>query len=183
MAEHDFSTLRIVNLLDALCTAVDLAREMAGNNQRWLRAINTGWDWLLQQETVSYDHAAHALRVESASEPGKTYISNGACQCSAFEQHNACWHRAAARLVRRALELEPPPSEEGALAAELLADAQADGDCWYTPEIAVVGARSRLPELERVAQEWDAAADLQRHAAELGRRLATARARFAALAA
>lgn len=166
-----FATLEIAPLLDALCSAVDLAREMAASNTRWLNAIDSAWGWLLEQDAVSYDHAAHALRVESASEAGRFYVANGACQCRAFEQHNACWHRAAARLVRRALELAEDArdaAEVEALAAELYRDAQADGVSCYTLDIAREGARSRLPGLLNFAAEWDA------QAAALGARIARA---------
>lgn len=155
---HEFTTIRTADILDDLCTAVDLAREMAAGNTRWLNAIDTAWGWLLEQDAIQFDHSAHALRVESASEAGKVYIANGDCQCRAFAEHNACWHRAAARLVRRALELAKDAwcsAEAEALAVELYNDAQAAGDSWYTLDVAREGARSRLPELANFAAEWD----------------------------
>jgi len=87
-----------------------VAHVKAGNNERWQNAIDTAWDWLLQQDAVEFDHAAHALRFPIATEAGTVYEANGDCQCRAFAQHTACWHRAAARLVRRALEIAPEPS-------------------------------------------------------------------------
>jgi hypothetical protein len=40
-----------------------------------------------------------ALLILSPS--GEIYSANGTCQCKAFTQGQACWHRAAARLVKR----------------------------------------------------------------------------------
>lgn len=97
-------TIQIASILDQLCEAVDAAR-LATNDSRWLNAIDTAWGWLLEQDAVVYDAATHALTIESATRPGTFYTANGACQCEAFGKHNACWHRAAARLVRRATEV------------------------------------------------------------------------------
>lgn len=104
-APAGFAPVAVAELLDFIVDAVDTARQAAAGSPRWLRAIDSAYDYLLQQDVLSYDAAAHALRVESASEPGKVYESNGDCQCRAAELGNPCWHRAAARLVRRAFEL------------------------------------------------------------------------------
>ena len=96
----------IAALLDALVAAVDTARA-ATTDARWLNALNTGYSWLLEQDVITFDAARHELTVNSPS--GRVYRANGACQCEAFAKHNACWHRAAARLVRRALELQAAP--------------------------------------------------------------------------
>lgn len=104
MSNHQFSTLRTADILDALCEAVDAARTDAAGNARWLSAIDTAWGWLLGQQVISFDQRAHALRVQSATHPSICYVANGDCQCTAFQKGAACWHRAAARLVRRALE-------------------------------------------------------------------------------
>lgn len=90
-------------ILDDLCAVVDAARASV-TDERWLKAIDRAWDYLLNQDTVSWDADTHALTVESASEAGVFYTANGECQCDAYAAHKACWHRAAARLVRRALE-------------------------------------------------------------------------------
>jgi hypothetical protein len=157
-----FARITIAPLMDALCEAKDAAVEKAAGNARWLTAIDTAWGWLLTQDVVSFDIHTHALRVESASEPGKVYEANGACQCPAFEKHTACWHRAAARLVRRALELQAAQDEASeqaelnALAAELVADAHAAGARWYGAVEGLAGARLRLGELGEFAAAWDA---------------------------
>ncbi|MEI6180625.1 MAG: hypothetical protein WCP31_07720 [Chloroflexales bacterium] len=106
MSTANFTTIRIDSLLDALVEALDAARVNAAADSRWITAIDTGADWLLQQEEISYDFASHALKVSSASRPDHAYVANGACQCEAFAKHSACWHRAAARLIRRALAIE-----------------------------------------------------------------------------
>lgn len=121
---HQFTTLRTADILDQLCEAVDAARDAAAGNGRWLNALTSAWNWLLEQDAISFDVAAHALRVESASEAGRVYVANGDCQCRAYEQGNACWHRAAARLVRRAME-RSEQAEVVALAGELLSEARA----------------------------------------------------------
>lgn len=173
MAQNDFSTVEIAPLMDELCEAHDVAVVRAGHDTRWQNAIDSAWGWLLQQDAVSYDHATHALRVESATEPGKVYISNGDCQCRAFEQHAACWHRASARLMRRALELaamaeahDLAVEAEERRAAELVAEAHEDGCAWYSVREGVEGARDRMPELAAFASAWDAqAAELRTQAA------------------
>lgn len=167
MAHDDFTTVRIGGLMDHLCAAVDAARAKAANDKRWLNALNTAWGFLLEQDTVLYRHEDHALLVTSASEPGKQYRANGRCQCNAFATHQACWHRAAARLVRRALELRDD-AERNALAAELVQEAHEAGCGWYGAREALEGARARMPEVMDFAAEWDA------QAAALGARIARA---------
>jgi hypothetical protein len=93
--------LFVSELLDDCAAAVDAAR-MTCTDRRWLNAIETGWSWLLEQDTVQYDFDSHALTVNSPS--GETYFANGSCGCRAFETSRACWHRAAGRIVTRALE-------------------------------------------------------------------------------
>jgi hypothetical protein len=178
-AALSFARIPVAPLIDDLCTAVDAARTAAAGNQRWLNAIDTAWDWILSQDSVSFDRSTHALRVPSASEAGRFYVANGECSCRAFETHAACWHRAASRLVVRGLELQAmnrassEAAEVDALAGELYADAEAAGDAWYTVADALAGARSRLPGLLDFAAEWDRdAADMR--AAALGARIARA---------
>lgn len=104
-----FTTISTSQILDQLCAAVDAARVNAASAPAWLRAIDAGYDYLLTADTIEYSRADHALRVESASEPGRYYVANGDCQCPGYANGGVCWHRAAARLVRRALEAQPAP--------------------------------------------------------------------------
>lgn len=105
MSTANSTTVRIAHIIDQLCTAIDAARISALHDSRWSHAIETAADWLLQQDAVEYDRETHALTIESATRPGTFYTANGSCGCEAFASHNACWHRAAARLVRRATEV------------------------------------------------------------------------------
>jgi hypothetical protein len=100
-----FTAIPVADILDDLCAAVDYARGVAPVGSGWLAAIDRAWDYLLQADTLAYDAERHALRVESATRDGVTYTANGDCQCEAFTRGDGvCWHRAGARLVRRALE-------------------------------------------------------------------------------
>jgi hypothetical protein len=179
---YQFTTLDTAPLLDHLCEAVDAARAKAAGNTPWLNAIEKAWGYLLQQDAIAYDLAHAAIRVPSATEAGKIYIANGDCQCAAFVKgRGVCWHRAAARLVRRALDLAAAPAlapdvaEVSALAAELYAEACAAGDAFYTLDIARAGARSRLGGLADFARGWDQAAAAMQ-AAALGARIGAAQA-------
>lgn len=121
--------LIIADILDQLVVAIEVARINAAGNARWLNALEVGYNWLVQQDTITYDADTHELTVPSASSEGRTYRSNGACQCQAFESHQACWHRAACRLVRRALELSvvvtrPKPKPNAEARAKAWAEAQ-----------------------------------------------------------
>lgn len=111
MTTATFTTTRIADILDFLVGAVDAARVAAAGNRRWLNAIDNGYDDLLQAEAVEFDTVARALRVESST-PGHFYIANGDCQCTAFRRGEPCRHRAAARLIRRALELRAARAAE-----------------------------------------------------------------------
>jgi len=152
---NTFDLLNTADLIDGLCASVDAARVAAEGNTRWLAALDTAYGYLLQQEVISFDLAALALRVESASAPGKAYIANGECACRSFAEGNACWHRAAARLVRRALEWH----EARDLAARSFTDEADEADEAYRAAFraGLVG----------VALEWHEARELADLAAEL----------------
>jgi hypothetical protein len=172
--QHEFTTIRTADLLDWLTDAVDTARASTAP-ATWQRAIDAAWDELLQQDTIAYDLSAYAIRVESATRAGRTYEANGDCQCEAFTKgQGVCWHRAAARLVRRAIELRD-------LAAELVLEAQAAGETWYGEREARIGAKDRIGHLAAVASEWDRVSTEQRTALE--RRIGAEQARVMARAA
>ncbi len=164
MSTHEFSTLRTAALLDFLADAVDAARVAATDNVRWLNAIDAAWDHLLQQDVIEFDAAAHALVYRSES--GTTYHANGVCQCRAFAEGQACKHRAAARLVRRALELRD-------IAAEAIDSTAAEGDA-LTPAQARRFAQVAHAEVMDVAARWDAESERQRLV--LGQRIGRAQA-------
>lgn len=115
MLAHQFTTIATADILDHLCAAVDAAREKMSASQAagcWFIALDKAWDYLLTTDTIAFDIGAHAIRVPSVSKPGVYYHANGDCQCEAFTHGGACWHRSAARLVRRALELRAAASIE-----------------------------------------------------------------------
>ena len=141
-------TLTVATLTDAICEALDTAREKAAGNLRWMTALDSAANWLLQQEELAWDGEAHALHVPSASTPGIVYIANGACQCEAFSKHNACWHRAAARLVKRAIDLVVDTDVQ-ALADEIALEAPE-----YADHAGEMQAEALL-----YALAWDAVAD------------------------
>lgn len=165
--EHEFITLCMADLLDALCEAHDAAIVRAGSDERRRSAIDTAWGWLLQQDVVSYDPGTQALHCESTSAPGKVCVANGDCQCQGFAQHTACWRFAAAWLVRRALETRVT-AERHALAAELVTEAHEAGCHWYSAREGLEGARARYDEVMQFAAEWDSVAERMRTAAAEG---------------
>ena len=79
-----------------LAAVVDQAMIDAANHPRWLNAINRAVVELVSNPWI--ERGDHGLIIGSTS--GNVYSANGVCQCKAFENGNACWHRAAARLVR-----------------------------------------------------------------------------------
>src|SRR5688572_30679322 len=81
-----------------LSTVVEQARRDAANHPRWLNAIERAVAELAENPYISRQDG-HLLIASSSSD--KIYSANGSCQCIAFEYGEACWHRAAARLVRR----------------------------------------------------------------------------------
>jgi len=161
---HVFTTLKVADLIDDLAAAIDLVRSStARDNRPWMVALDKAWDYILQADTLHYDLAAHAIRVESVSKPGRFFESNGTCQCAAQWGAGICWHRACARLVRRAIE-HGAARELASLAAELEDEALADGCDWYTASIATLGASARMDELRSFAATWDAVSAAQRTA-------------------
>jgi hypothetical protein len=138
-------------IFDELVAAYDYARSVAPAGA-WQNAIARAWDYLLEAEVYHFDAERHALRVESASEAGKVYEANAACQCRAHELGNPCWHRCAARIIARALELRD-------LAAEIAADQG------VSPARALEWAAAQIGELSGYAHTWDQAAEQQRLAA------------------
>lgn len=151
---HRFETLKTADILDALADAVDAARASTAPAE-WRWAIDTAWDQLLQLDAIEYDLAHYAIRIESATTPGTVYESNGACQCPAFTKgKGVCWHRAAARLIRRALELRD-------IAAEVIDCRAAEGET-ISPASAAYVARVQHAEVAAVAVAWDAESERQR---------------------
>lgn len=73
------------------------AFDKATGSRRWQTAIVKA---MQQIESNPYLHVdGDALLILSPS--NEIYRANGKCQCRAFQQHQPCWHCAAARLVQR----------------------------------------------------------------------------------
>jgi len=88
MLSLDCSTLQAV---------ADKAIVDAAARPRWVAAIGRA---LIELDTNPYLEwqDGHLL---IASPSGALYAANGVCQCQSFIYGQPCWHRAAARLVRR----------------------------------------------------------------------------------
>lgn len=80
-----------------LANVAEQARQNAAQHPHWLNAIKRAVTELHMNAWI--ERGDHGLVIASPS--GNVYTANGACQCTAYAYGNACWHRAAARLVRR----------------------------------------------------------------------------------
>ncbi len=67
---------------------------------RWQVAITKAGAEIEENPYMHID--GDALLILSPS--GEIYSANGACQCRAYVNNQPCWHRAAARLVKRYME-------------------------------------------------------------------------------
>jgi hypothetical protein len=67
---------------------------------RWQVAITKAGAEIEENPYIHID--GDALLILSPS--GEIYSANGACQCKAYVNNQPCWHRAAARLVKRYME-------------------------------------------------------------------------------
>jgi hypothetical protein len=76
--------------------------------QAWRNALEKAYDLLLQSDaiTVIYGPMGGILMayIPSQSEPGRTYLVNGTCSCTAGQNGRPCAHRAAKRLLNIASE-------------------------------------------------------------------------------
>ncbi len=81
---------------------VETACADAAAHVKWLTAIGRAVVELTSNPYLERQDG-HLL---IASPSGALYAANGVCQCMAYTYGNPCWHRAAARLVRRHDELQ-----------------------------------------------------------------------------
>jgi hypothetical protein len=73
------------------------AFDKVSGNRRWETAIAKA---KAQLETNPYIHFdGQSLLILSPSD--EIYTANGTCQCKAYLSGQPCWHRAAARLIKR----------------------------------------------------------------------------------
>jgi hypothetical protein len=73
------------------------AFDKAAGSKRWQTAIAKAQGEIESNPYMHFD--GDALLILSAS--NEIYRANGACQCKAYAKGQPCWHRAAARLVKR----------------------------------------------------------------------------------
>lgn len=89
---------------------VNAAKAKAADNRAWLRAIEKAAEQIHDNPYMYQD--GDALVILSYS--GKTYRANGSCQCEAYAKGVPCWHRAAAKLVKRYNETAQRQAEQPA---------------------------------------------------------------------
>jgi hypothetical protein len=73
------------------------AFDKAQGSRRWQTAIAKAKEQIAENPFLHFD--GNALLILSPS--NEIYTANGACQCKAYQKGFPCWHRAAARLVKR----------------------------------------------------------------------------------
>ena len=89
----------------AAIAKVELTVTDAQTKKRWINAIAKAVIEIEENGAfMNYDEKDNYLVIWS-QKSNEVYSANGVCQCKAFERGMACWHRAAARLVRLYLEL------------------------------------------------------------------------------
>jgi hypothetical protein len=81
-----------------LATVVAQALSDAQEYPRWVNAIRRAFEEIDSNPWIERNPSGHGLIIGSPS--GTCYSANGECSCPAFAFGRACWHRAAARLVR-----------------------------------------------------------------------------------
>jgi hypothetical protein len=90
---------------------VAAARQASAWSKRWTRAVETAYNWLLENEAADYDPHSGYCEIPSLSRPWIRYISNAeTCGCEAhIEQNVPCWHRALARIIYQCYNIENDP--------------------------------------------------------------------------
>jgi hypothetical protein len=90
-------------IADAL-TRVELSVTDARTKSRWINAISKAAVEIEENGVfMTWQEDDQSLLIWS-QKTNNIYTANGVCQCRAFEQGSACFHRAAARLVRLYME-------------------------------------------------------------------------------
>jgi hypothetical protein len=85
---------------------VELTVTDAQTKRRWVRAIARATVEIEENGVfMTWQPEEKSLLIWS-QESNEIYSSNGVCTCEAFKRGYACWHRAAARLVRLYKEME-----------------------------------------------------------------------------
>jgi chloramphenicol 3-O-phosphotransferase len=76
------------------------AFDKVADSRRWQTAIAKAKSEILNNPYLHLE--GDTLLILSPS--NKIYSANGTCQCRAYEHGQPCWHRAAARLMKRYYE-------------------------------------------------------------------------------
>lgn len=87
---------------DVLNKVIAQAKRASAASPRWLNAIERAEAELTTNPYMQQD-GDHLI---VASPSGNVYSANGVCQCVAYQHGQACWHRAAGRLVQRYTEAQ-----------------------------------------------------------------------------
>jgi hypothetical protein len=82
---------------DKLQEVAQEAFNKVSGRRRWETAIVKAKAQLESNPYMHFD--GQSLLILSPS--GEIYNTNGTCQCKAYSNGQPCWHRAAARLVKR----------------------------------------------------------------------------------
>jgi hypothetical protein len=91
-------------VIAAALAKVELTVTDARTKSRWINAISKAAAEIEENGVfMTWQEDDQSLLIWS-QKTNNIYTANGVCQCRAFEQGSACFHRAAARLVRLYLE-------------------------------------------------------------------------------
>jgi hypothetical protein len=85
---------------DRIQEVAEEAFDRVSSNRRWEMAIAKAKAQLVSNPYMHFD--GQSLLILSPS--GEIYIANGTCQCKAYQSGQPCWHREAARPVKRYAE-------------------------------------------------------------------------------
>jgi hypothetical protein len=123
---------------DVLDLVVEEAKQKTGGDSRWVNAITRAAEEI---RTNPYLHLADGALLVLSSTSSNIYTANGTCQCKAFGLGQACWHRAAHRLVNLYNETAACDRESAPTAAA----PRTGGLGGEVPPVRVERQRTRVP--------------------------------------
>ncbi len=89
-----------------VAAALREARIQAAEYRAWINAINRA---ALNLEAVTWAFDGDVLRIASASTNARYTVTPEGCECKAGNAGRPCWHKAAWRLLYKAVEMMAPP--------------------------------------------------------------------------
>ncbi len=102
-----------------VAAAIRQARIEAAEHKAWINAINRA---ALNLEVCPWAFDGEVLRIASATTTGARYTVNpDGCECKAAQDGRPCWHRAAWRLLVKAVEMVQPAARPEMTEEELQA--------------------------------------------------------------